>query len=191
MSRVDAAPLAARAGADDLGALRRVRMDRRVADRPRAARWSARASCWTASEWLADVQWIERDGVRRRGHRPDLIGGISAGGPLLPIEVELAAKSTQRLRAILGLHAAWIAAGKARAVIYVCATDEVADRVAAEARERRAIVRAQDAPDRAAGDDPHRRGRRPPTHARPTSLRRSTGGWAGSDAESPRRPRSA
>jgi hypothetical protein len=86
------------------------------------------------NEWLADVQWIERHGVRQRGHRPDLIGGVSAGGPLLPIEVELAAKSTQRLRAILGLHATWITAGKARAVIYICATDQVADRVAHEAR---------------------------------------------------------
>jgi hypothetical protein len=86
------------------------------------------------SEWLADVQWIERHGVRQRGHRPDLIGGVSVGGPLLPIEVELAAKSTQRLRAILGLHAAWITVGKARAVIYICATDQVADRVAHEAR---------------------------------------------------------
>lgn len=86
------------------------------------------------SEWLAEVQWIERHGVRRRGHRPDLIGGMSVGGPLLPIEVELAAKSRQRLRAILGLHATWITAGKARAVIYICATDTVADRVAHEAR---------------------------------------------------------
>jgi len=88
----------------------------------------------TSTEWLAEVQWIERHGVRRRGHRPDLIGGVSAGGPLLPIEVELAAKSTQRLRAILGLHATWITAGKARAVIYICATNTVADRVAHEAR---------------------------------------------------------
>jgi hypothetical protein len=86
------------------------------------------------SDWLAEVQWIERHGVRQRGHRPDLIGGVSAGGPLLPIEVELAAKSAQRLRAILGLHATWITAGKARAVIYICATDQVADRVAHEAQ---------------------------------------------------------
>jgi hypothetical protein len=85
-------------------------------------------------EWLAEVQWVERHGVRRRGHRPDLIGGLASGGPLLPIEVELAAKSTQRLRAILGLHARWITAGKARAVIYICATAKVAERVTQEAR---------------------------------------------------------
>jgi hypothetical protein len=88
----------------------------------------------TSTEWLAEVQWIERHGVRRRGHRPDLVGGVGEGGPLLPIEVELAVKSAQRLRAILGLHATWITAGKARAVIYICATDKVADRVAHEAR---------------------------------------------------------
>lgn len=125
-----------------------------VASPPAPITWSHHAACaWTAAwltarsrtmvgprelltstEWLAEVQWIERHGVRRRRHRPDLIGGVSAGGPLLPIEVELAAKSTQRLRAILGLHATWITAGKARAVIYICATDQVADRVAHEAR---------------------------------------------------------
>jgi len=111
-----------------------------VASPPAPTTWAHHAACaWTAawltarrrtvvgprellagSEWLAEVQWIERHGVRRRGHRPDLIGGVRAAGPRLAIEVELAAKSTQRLRAILGLHARWITAGKARAVIYIC-----------------------------------------------------------------------
>jgi hypothetical protein len=45
-----------------------------------------------------------------------------AGGPLLPVEVELAGKSTVRLRTVLALHASWIAAGKTPAVIYVCGT---------------------------------------------------------------------
>lgn len=88
-----------------------------------------------SGDWLAEVQWVERHGVRRRGHRPDLIGGVATGGPLLPIEVELAAKSTQRLRAVLGLHARWITTGKARAVIYICATATVAERVSDEARQ--------------------------------------------------------
>lgn len=121
---------------------------------PAPTTWAHHAACaWTAAwltargrtmlgprellatgEWLAEVQWIERRGVRRRGHRPDLIGGMVAGGPLLPIEVELAVKSTQRLRAILGLHARWITTGKARAVIYICATTTVAERVTDEAR---------------------------------------------------------
>ena len=39
---------------------------------------------------------------------------------MLPIEVELASKSKARLRSVLALHAAWIAAGKTGAVVYVC-----------------------------------------------------------------------
>ena len=126
-----------------------------LASPPAPTTWAHHAACaWTAawltargrtmvgprellatSEWLAEVQWTERHGVRRRGHRPDLIGGTGRGGPLLPIEVELAVKSTQRLRAILGLHARWITTGKARAVIYICATAKVAERVSDEAQQ--------------------------------------------------------
>jgi hypothetical protein len=122
---------------------------------PAPTTWAHCAACaWTAAwltvrgrtmvgsrellannDWQAEVQWIERHGVRRRGHRPDLVAGVTAGGPLLPVEVELAVKSAQRLRAILGLHARWITAGKARAVIYICATGKVAQRVSHEARE--------------------------------------------------------
>jgi hypothetical protein len=58
---------------------------------------------------------------------------LAAGGPLLPIEVELASKSLPRLRAILALHASWIAAGKTPAVIYICAEHDLADRVRREA----------------------------------------------------------
>jgi hypothetical protein len=72
--------------------------------------------------WEGEVEWLERGGWRRRGHRPDLAASLSADGPLLPIEVELAGKSTVRLRTILALHASWIAAGKTPAVIYVCGT---------------------------------------------------------------------
>ena len=116
-----------------------------LAAAPAPTTWAHCAACaWTAAwltvrgrtmvgsrellandDWLAEVQWIERNGVRRRGHRPDLVAGVTTGGPLLPIEVELAAKSTQRLRTILGLHARWITAGKARAVIYGNVTGSV------------------------------------------------------------------
>jgi hypothetical protein len=75
--------------------------------------------------WRGELEWLERGGLRRRGHRPDLAGGLAAGGPLLPIEVELASKSIPRLRAILALHASWVAAGKTAAVIYVCGTRKV------------------------------------------------------------------
>jgi hypothetical protein len=54
---------------------------------------------------------------------------------LLPVEVELSSKSVKRLRAILGLHAAWIAAGKSSAVIYVCGPAQLAERVGREAAE--------------------------------------------------------
>ena len=85
-------------------------------------------------DWHAEVQWIERGGVRHRGHRPDLVAGVGGGGPLLPIEVELAGKSTQRLRAILALARRVDRGRQSPAVIYVCATDKVADRVRREAR---------------------------------------------------------
>ncbi len=85
--------------------------------------------------WRGEVSWSERGGVRRRGHRPDLAAGLSPDGPLLPIEVELASKSMVRLRAILGLHAAWIAAGKTAAVIYVCGGERVAARVREQAAQ--------------------------------------------------------
>lgn len=75
-------------------------------------------------EWKGELEWLERGGWRRRGHRPDLAAALTADGPLLPIEVELAGKSTVRLRTILALHASWIAAGKTSAVIYVCGTPQ-------------------------------------------------------------------
>lgn len=84
--------------------------------------------------WRGELEWMERSGLRRRGHRPDLAGGLPAGGPLLPIEVELASKSLPRLRAILGLHASWVAAGKTPAVIYICGDSNLADRVRHEAQ---------------------------------------------------------
>jgi hypothetical protein len=84
--------------------------------------------------WRREVEWLERSGVRRRGHRPDLLAGMPGAG-LLPIEVELARKSTPRLRSILALHATWIAAGKTGAVIYICGTQRSIDRVVKYAEE--------------------------------------------------------
>ncbi len=56
-------------------------------------------------------------------------------GRCLPVEVELASKSLARLRAILALHASWMAAGKSGAVIYVCGPQRLADRVLAQAAQ--------------------------------------------------------
>jgi hypothetical protein len=70
--------------------------------------------------WKGQLEWLERAGQR-------------ADGRLLPVEVELSSKSVKRLRAILGLHAAWIAAGRTSATIYVCGPSELAERVQREA----------------------------------------------------------
>jgi hypothetical protein len=85
--------------------------------------------------WKGQLEWLEHDGLRRRAHRPDLLTGQSAEGRLLPVEVELSSKSIKRLRAILALYAAWIAAGRTSAVIYVCGPSELAERIRREAAE--------------------------------------------------------
>ena len=82
--------------------------------------------------WRGELEWRERSGVRRRSHRPDLVG-LLPPGVSLPIEIELSSKSRARLRSVLSLHAAWIAAGKSSAVIYICASPLVAERVRAQA----------------------------------------------------------
>ncbi len=82
--------------------------------------------------WRGELEWLERDGLRRRGHHPDMLAGLTPGGPFLPVEVELASKSVKRLRSILALHASWIAARKTAAVIYVCGPARLADRVRRE-----------------------------------------------------------
>jgi hypothetical protein len=126
-----------------------------LAAEPAPTTWAHCAACaWTAAwltargrhvvgtrellvddSWHTELEWLERGGVRRRGHRPDLAAGIVAGGSLMPIEVELATKSTARLQAILGLHAAWIAARKTSAVIYVCETAKLRARVRDQATQ--------------------------------------------------------
>lgn len=74
-------------------------------------------------ELLADDSWSGElrglAGPRRVMHRPDLVGVVPAKRPAA-IEVELRRKSKPRLRAILDLHARWIAAGRSGACVYVC-----------------------------------------------------------------------
>ena len=84
--------------------------------------------------WQAELSWRDRAGDHRRTHRPDLAGGRDEAA-LLPIEVELTSKTKARLRSVLALHAAWIAAGKTGAVIYVCARRSLAERVRAQGVE--------------------------------------------------------
>ena len=80
-----------------------------------------------------ELRWREHGEQRRRGHPPDLAGRLPTG-ETLPIEVELTLKSPARLRAVLGLHAAWVSGGRTPAVIYVCGTTDVAERVRLEGR---------------------------------------------------------
>ena len=84
--------------------------------------------------WRGELSWNDRSGAHRRTHRPDLAGGL-VGAPPMPIEVELTGKSKPRLRSVLALHAAWIAAGKTGAVMYVCGRRSLAERVRAQGVE--------------------------------------------------------
>jgi hypothetical protein len=83
--------------------------------------------------WKGQLEWLERDGLRRRAHRPDLVTGQHADGRLMPVEVELSSKSLKRLRAVLGLQASWVTSGKTPAAIYVCGSSQLAERVRREA----------------------------------------------------------
>ena len=114
-----------------LAALRGVCVDGHVADRTRSRAWSAHARLLVRTDWRGELRFRERGELRRRGHRPDLVGRLP-DGQLLPIEVELSEKSSARLKAVLELHAEWISAGKSAAVIYVCGDEEIAERVLAD-----------------------------------------------------------
>ena len=92
MTGVEAAPLTLGAGADDVGALAGVRVDGGVADRPRAARGRRRASCWPAASGWRRCSGSSGTVCAVVGTAPTSSPALGAGGPLLPIEVELAAK---------------------------------------------------------------------------------------------------
>jgi hypothetical protein len=84
--------------------------------------------------WGGDVRWHDGKGAHRSRHRPDL--AVIMDGVRFGVEVELARKSVERLKAIVGLHARWRAAGQAGGVIYVCADQAGAERVREIAAER-------------------------------------------------------
>ena len=68
--------------------------------------------------WVGDLEWQEHGQLRRRGHRPDFIATVH-DERMLAIEVELTAKSPARLRAVLGLYAAWLAEGRVDSLLYI------------------------------------------------------------------------
>src|SRR5947209_20180520 len=72
--------------------------------------------------WSGELRGLS--GPRDVLHTPDLVGVVPGRRPAA-IEVELARKSKARLRAILGLHARWIASGKTGACVYICGNTEV------------------------------------------------------------------
>ena len=79
--------------------------------------------------WSGEVTWRDAKGFHRRGHRPDLVAVHPKSGGGVPLEVELAQKSANRLRAILDLHAAWRLAGKTGGVLYICADTDGCSRI--------------------------------------------------------------
>jgi hypothetical protein len=73
-------------------------------------------------KWSGKLDWLDRHGLKRSGHRPDLVGFLS--DKAIAFEVELAPKSKARLNAILQLHLGWIVASKTHGVIYICGDKE-------------------------------------------------------------------
>ena len=119
------------------------------APEPAPTWWAHLAGCaWVAAwltargremlaprELLLDDAWsgeLSAGPGRRVVHRPDLVGVVPGRRPAA-IEVELARKSKARLRAILGLHARWIAAGRSGACVYVCGDDAIRELVVSQA----------------------------------------------------------
>lgn len=82
--------------------------------------------------WSAPITWIDGKGMHTAGHRPDLVT-ILPSGHRAAVEVELAQKSAERLRAILSLHSLWLDQ-RTSAVMYVCGGQDSYDRVRHAAR---------------------------------------------------------
>lgn len=114
--------------------------------------WTHLAACAWAAAWLTargrqmlgPRELLEHDrwrgellglpGPRELFHRPDLVGVVPGRRPAA-IEVELRRKSKARLRAILRLHARWIAAGQSGACVYVCGDPEIRRLVLTQAEQ--------------------------------------------------------
>ncbi len=77
--------------------------------------------------WSGIVRWRDHKGTHRARHRPDL--AWLPDGRRVAIEVELAQKSAERLKAILELHAGWRAARATSGVIYICGDADGAERI--------------------------------------------------------------
>ena len=124
----------------------------RAAGQPAPTWWAHHCGVAWAATWLAvrgheflgarqlledgryasKITWRDRRGYNTASHRPDLLARTGRAG--VAIEVELAKKSTERLRAILWHYAMWRST-KGGGVIYVCADDELCQRVGTVGKE--------------------------------------------------------
>lgn len=68
--------------------------------------------------WVGALEWREHGELRRRRHRPDLVATV-ADGRSMAIEVELSAKSPERLRSILSMYTGWLVSGRVDSLLYV------------------------------------------------------------------------
>jgi hypothetical protein len=80
--------------------------------------------------WVGELEWTERGESRGRRHRPDFVA-TAEGGRSMAIEIELRAKSPERLRAVLGMYLEWLGDGRVDSVLYVVGGE----------RERRQLLR--------------------------------------------------
>ena len=78
--------------------------------------------------WSDTISWWDRKGHHESRHRPDLVGFRLDGRPIA-VEVELAPKSIERLRAILYRHVVWRHAGKSNGVHYICGDEDGLKRI--------------------------------------------------------------
>ena len=115
------------AGADLVVASHRVRLDSGLAQGSRA-RLPRPRELFSSTNWAHPLHWQDRSGVKRSGHRPDLVAFAVSGNPVA-IEVELAAKSRSRLAAILRVHRTWSYSNNSRGVVYICGDEAAHSRI--------------------------------------------------------------
>lgn len=94
--------------------------------RPREFKGSSELNAWDT--WAGRISWRDYKRSNESRHRPDLVGFRLDGRPVA-VEVELAPKSTARLRAILHMHASWRASGRTNGVWYVCGDQQGRERI--------------------------------------------------------------
>jgi hypothetical protein len=82
------------------------------------------------------MSWWDHKGHHESRHSPDLVGFRLDWRPIA-VEVELAPKSIERLRAILYRHVVWRHAGKSNGVHYICRGEDALKRIEKAAKTGR------------------------------------------------------